>query len=108
MRPIACKNRRLTTYLPRRETGESMQANGTSDSYRTLNRLAAIATAFAVFLSFAPLVGAHTAPEPDTGEGDVIDHAEIEYEVVRIGGTFEFPWSIAFLPAASLCSAISG
>ncbi len=79
-----------------------MKAIGTLDSHRYLKRLAAIVAAFAVFVSVMPQVVAHTAPEPDAAEDEVIEHVEVAYEAVRIGGTFEFPWSIAFLPDRSM------
>ncbi len=40
---------------------------------------------------------ARTAPDQDDTETELV-----EYETVRIGGMFEFPWSIAFLPDRSL------
>ncbi|MGD9919974.1 MAG: PQQ-dependent sugar dehydrogenase [Pseudorhodoplanes sp.] len=70
---------------------------GTSNAWRGIVRLAtAMAIAGAPLL--IPVEGfARTSPVPDDTETE-----SVEYEAVRIGGTFEFPWSIAFLPDRSL------
>ncbi len=70
-------------------------------------------TAFAIVTMTvwsAPLM-AHTEPGAGSTESEAaeVERAEVEsikdaleYEPVQIGGAFEFPWSIAFLPDRSL------
>lgn len=80
-----------------------MQVNGTSNAGRNIVRLAAAALALVIGTSLPSHVVAHTTPSDGgkTGPG-AVEYQTVEYEAVRIGGTFEFPWSIAFLPDRAL------
>jgi glucose/arabinose dehydrogenase len=71
-----------------------MLSDGTLDLWRAA-RLGIAAAALGMLMSSSLL--ARTDPDPDATETELV-----EYEAVRIGGPFEFPWSIAFLPDRSL------
>ncbi len=74
-----------------------MQRTGTSIAWRAIVQLARGMVIFAFVVSTSSQGLARTSPVPDETEAE-----SVEYEAVRIGGTFEFPWSIAFLPDRSL------
>src|SRR5690349_18033584 len=78
-----------------------MLSNGTWNAWRTI-RCAIVAASLAGLMS-SP-AQARTDPDPDQAEPQVAEEelVDVEYETIRIGGTFEFPWSIAFLPDRSL------
>jgi glucose/arabinose dehydrogenase len=74
-----------------------MQRAGMSIAWRGRVQLACALAVSAFVLSFSSHGMARTSPVPDETETETV-----EYEAVRIGGAFEFPWSIAFLPDRSL------
>ena len=74
-----------------------MQRTGAPIEWRRIVQLARVMAVFALVVSISPQGLARTSPVPDETETE-----QVEYEAVRIGGTFEFPWSIAFLPDRSL------
>jgi hypothetical protein len=73
--------------------GDSMRMNGTSNERRRIVQLVILTTALVIMQPMPSRLLASTDPDPDETE-----IRTIEYETVRIGGPFEFPWSIAFLP----------
>ena len=74
-----------------------MQRTGTSIAWPRILQLARVMAISAFVFSGSSQGLARTTPVPDETEIE-----PVEYEAVRIGGTFEFPWSIAFLPDRSL------
>lgn len=74
-----------------------MQRTGISIAWRGSVQLVRALAVSAFVLSFSSHGMARTSPVPDETETE-----SVEYEIVRIGGAFEFPWSIAFLPDRSL------
>jgi glucose/arabinose dehydrogenase len=74
-----------------------MLKTGTSMAWRAIVQLAITVAILGTALSVPSTGLARTSPGPDEIETELV-----EYKTVRIGGTFEFPWSIAFLPDRSL------
>lgn len=74
-----------------------MQQTETVIAWRKHVQVAIVISTIALVLPVPSPGLASTSPVPDDTET-----VSIEYETVRIGGTFEFPWSIAFLPDRSL------
>ncbi len=65
--------------------------------WRKVVQVVIAVVAISVAALSAPPLLARTAPDPAEPETDFL-----EFEAVRIGGAFEYPWSIAFLPDHSL------
>ena len=74
-----------------------MLQTGTSIAWRGIMQFKGVMTVGLVLFSMSSQGFASTNPVRDDPETEFV-----QYETVRIGGPFEFPWSMAFLPDRSL------